>query len=105
MIWNVPQILKSILAPQNALSFLNGQPRLEAGDIVVLGTPGGTVITSRSHALVDVLEDLVFWWDARDWHDAFFSNDIPLYLHHGDEVFYWAEGLGYQHLRLRRVDH
>ena len=38
-----------------------------------------------------------------DWHNVFFDKNAGLYLHDGDEVFFWAEGLGFQHQKIRRV--
>ena len=104
LIWNIPQILRSILAPDSALQFMEGIPRLEPGDIISLGTPGGAVITAKPYQLFNILEKMVFWWDPVDWHNAFFGDDGGLYLHHGDELFFWAEGLGFQHHRIRRMD-
>ena len=104
LIWNIPQILRSILAPDSALKFMEGTPQLEPGDIISLGTPGGTVITAKSYQLFNILEKMVFWWDPVDWHDAFFGEGGGLYLRHGDELFFWAEGLGFQHHRIRRID-
>jgi 2-keto-4-pentenoate hydratase/2-oxohepta-3-ene-1,7-dioic acid hydratase in catechol pathway len=101
MLWSVPAILRAILEPGSALSFLEGGPRLERGDVVSLGTPGGTVITSVPHRLADIAEDLVFWRSPRDWHDSLIARTGHLYLRHGDEVFYWAEGLGFQRLAVQ----
>ena len=104
LIWSVPQIVRSILAPGNALGFMSEPPRLEPGDIICLGTPGGVVITSKSAFLFAVLRRALFWWDAERWHDKFFANDAGLYLHPGDEVFFWAEGLGFQRQQVRRLE-
>jgi hypothetical protein len=38
-----------------------------------------------------------------DWHDFFFDSDAELYLNPGDEIFLWAQGLGYQRHVVRRV--
>jgi hypothetical protein len=45
---------------------------------------------------VGVLDFLLFWWRPHDFHDAFFEPDGELYLRHGDQLFLWGEGLGYQ---------
>lgn len=96
MIWSVPQILRSILAPRNALAFL-GDIRLERGDIVALGTPGGVVLTAPSRTIATLGRTALFWRGPRDWHDAFFEPDAGRYLNPGDELLLWAEGLGLQH--------
>jgi 2-keto-4-pentenoate hydratase/2-oxohepta-3-ene-1,7-dioic acid hydratase in catechol pathway len=100
LIWAIPQLIRSILAPDNALRFFEDPVRLEPGDLICLGTPGGTVITVKPYTLFDTLEDVVFWWRPKDWHDMFFEADAGLYLHPGDELFLWAEGLGFQRLRI-----
>ena len=101
LVWNAAQIIRSILAPKNALEFLGEKRLLEQGDIISLGTPGGVVITSSVPANVfDTLEDVFFWRKPLDWHDTFFSGKEHLYLRHGDELFLWAEGLGFQRLRV-----
>ena len=102
-IWTVPQIIRAILAPDNALKPTEEPARLEPGDILCLGTPGGTVITSKPQRVLDLAGKLLFWWKPTDWHDAFFDKDTALYLRHGDEVFLWAEGLGYQRQPIRRI--
>ena len=102
--WNIPQIIRSIVEPGGALSFMDDPVRIEAGDIICLGTPGGTVITSQSHGLLDFLERLIFFWRPINWHDAFFKKDANLYLRTGDRLFLWAEGLGYQLLNVREVE-
>jgi len=104
LIWSIPQIIRSILEPNSALAFTEGKPCLEPGDIICLGTPGGTVITGKSGRMVSLLRKVLFWWDSLDWHDAFFDKSAGLYLHDGDEVFFWAEGLGFQHQEIRRVE-
>jgi len=103
LIWNLPQIVRSILTPDvNALRFGDFVPRLEAGDVICLGTPGGVVITSMPQGQFSLLEALLFWMKPSDWHDAFFRRTRGYYLRQGDQVFYWAEGLGYQ---LQRIYH
>lgn len=104
LIWNITRIIRSILEPNGALEFMEGPPRLEPGDIICLGTPGGTVITGKSRRMVSLLRKVLFWWDPLDWHDAFFDKNAGLYLHDGDEVFFWAEGLGFQYQEIRRVN-
>ena len=96
MIWTIPQIIRSALAPDNALDFMTAPRTLHPGDIISLGTPGGTVITAKSKTVVDLADALLFWWKPLDWHDAFFGGTEALYLNPGDEVFFWAEDLGYQ---------
>ena len=96
MIWTIPQIIRSSLAPDNALDFMPAPRTLHPGDIISLGTPGGTVITTKSKTVVDWADALLFWWEPLDWHDAFFGGTQALYLNPGDEVFFWAEDLGYQ---------
>jgi 2-keto-4-pentenoate hydratase/2-oxohepta-3-ene-1,7-dioic acid hydratase in catechol pathway len=103
MIWGVPDIIRSILAPDSALRDGDREMVLEPGDVIALGTPGGTVITSRPSALLETAEDVLFWWDPIDWHDAFFNRNKALYLRPGDEVFFWSEGLGCQRLVIRRM--
>ena len=104
MIWTIPQIIRSTLAPDNALDFQPGPRTLYPGDIISLGTPGGTVITVKSKAVVDFADALFFWWEPMDWHDAFFGGTEAKYLHPGDEVFFWAEDLGYQQHRMAPFD-
>jgi len=96
MLWTIPQIIRSTLAPDNALDFMPAPRALYPGDIISLGTPGGTVITAKSQAVVDLADALLFWWEPLDWHDAFFGGTEAMYLNPGDEVFFWAEDLGYQ---------
>jgi 2-keto-4-pentenoate hydratase/2-oxohepta-3-ene-1,7-dioic acid hydratase in catechol pathway len=104
LIWNITRIIRSILEPNSALEFMEGAPRLEPGDIICLGTPGGTVITGKSQRMVSLLRKVLFWWDPMDWHNVFFDKNAGLFLHDGDEVFFWAEGLGFQHQKVRRVN-
>ena len=96
MLWTIPQIIRSALAPNNALDFLPPPRILHPGDIISLGTPGGTVITVKPKAVVDLADALLFWWEPLDWHDAFFGGSTAMYLNPGDEVFFWAQNLGYQ---------
>lgn len=101
LIWGVPQILRSILDPEgNALGFLGEGLRLEPGDIVSLGTPGGTVITSRPEWMLSVLSKVLFWKSPLDWHDLFFDREADKYLLPGDRLFLWVHGLGYQLLTI-----
>ena len=105
LIWSIPQIIRSILTPdQNALAFLDPPAALCRGDIICLGTPGGVVITAKPQAQFAILNALLFWWTPRDWHDAFFARDHGYYLNTGDEVFFWAEGLGFQRGRVEREE-
>ena len=95
--------LSTIVGEHSTLGFVPGGARLDPGDVVCLGTPGGTVITSRPQRLIDLLGVVLFWLGPLDWHDLFFGNSRN-YLHNGDEVFFWAEGLGFQRHSIRRVD-
>ena len=101
LLWNVPAIVRGILSPGSALHFEEGSRKLERGDVVALGTPGGIVLTARHHSFYRMLGKVLFWWSAIDWHDAFFGKDLALYLREGDRTFFWAEGLGYQNLLVR----
>lgn len=102
MLWSVPSLLRAALDPKGALTF-PGERKLEAGDVLALGTPGGIVLTVANRRLYDWLDFFLFWWDARDWHDAFFGRDQGMYLCDGDRVFLWAEGLGCQDLLVEAV--
>ena len=93
-----------MLAPDNALDFLPSPRLLHPGDIISLGTPGGAVITVKPKAVVDLANALLFWWEPLDWHDAFFGGTAAMYLHPGDEVFFWAENLGYQRHLIKPFD-
>jgi hypothetical protein len=105
LIWGVPDVVRSILDPEdNALHFADAPARLERGDMICLGTPGGVVITSKPQRIMDILDTLLFWWRPKDWHDAFFDPDRNLYLHDGDRLFLWAEGLGFQLHEIARQD-
>lgn len=101
LVWDVPTIVRSILAEGSVIPFPDGKPRIAAGDVICLGTPGGTVITAPR--IPRVVRWALFWWDDEHWHDAFFGKNAHLYLHDGDVVFQWAEGLGYQSHRLERA--
>lgn len=104
LIWQVPDLIRSLLAPDSALDIGGPQARLRPGDIIATGTPGGTVITASSQAFYKATSTMLFWWDADQWHDKFFGKDEELYLHPGDEVFFWAEGLGCQQLDIQRTE-
>jgi len=104
MLWTIPQIIRSTLAPDNALDFQPGPRTLYPGDIISLGTPGGTVITVKSKAVVDFADALLFWWEPLDWHDAFFGGSQAMYLNPGDHVYFWAQDLGYQRHRMAPFD-
>jgi 2-keto-4-pentenoate hydratase/2-oxohepta-3-ene-1,7-dioic acid hydratase in catechol pathway len=101
MYWGVPQIIRSIVQSDSALAFVEDLDRLERGDVILLGTPGGTVITSKPPRLVDWLQETLTFMDTRDWHDMFFRGSNHMYLHEGDQVFMWADGLGFQLLTVR----
>lgn len=103
MLWTVPQILRGTLDPKSALAFTGGERQLHAGDVISLGTPGGIVLTVGDRGLYRFLDFVLFWWDAIDWHDGFFGKDQQLYLHDGDRLFLWAEGLGCQVLPVQSV--
>ena len=104
LIWDPPAVLRAILLPNSALRQASEERRLEAGDIVALGTPGGIALTVNRSRGLDFLQKVLFWWDAIDWHDAFFGRDRSNYLQPGDEVFLWGEGLGYQHGSIQRFE-
>jgi hypothetical protein len=71
--------------------------------VIALGTPGGITLTVRGRSFYRFLGFLLFWWDARDWHDAFFGKDVANYLHQGDRLFQWGEGLGCQRMLIRSI--
>jgi 2-keto-4-pentenoate hydratase/2-oxohepta-3-ene-1,7-dioic acid hydratase in catechol pathway len=102
LLWRVPQIVRAALDPEQALASTPDATILNAGDVIALGTPGGVTLTVRGRSFYRILGMLMFWWNARDWHDAFFAN-IADYLHAGDRLFQWGEGLGCQSMAIRRV--
>jgi 2-keto-4-pentenoate hydratase/2-oxohepta-3-ene-1,7-dioic acid hydratase in catechol pathway len=102
-LWTVPQILRAALDPKQALASTPASDRLYRGDVIALGTPGGITLTVRGRTFYRILGKVLFWWNARDWHDAFFGKDVANYLHQGDRLFLWGEGLGCQNLAIRRV--
>ena len=71
--------------------------------MIALGTPGGITLTVRGRGMIRFLNKVLFWWNALDWHDAFFGKDVANYLHEGDALFLWGEGLGCQRLAIRRI--
>ena len=103
MLWRIPQIVRAALDPAGALAPTHDAAKLQAGDVIALGTPGGITLTVRHRSLLRFLGHVLFWWDARDWHDAFFRKDIANYLYDGDALFLWGEGLGCQRLAVRRI--
>jgi 2-keto-4-pentenoate hydratase/2-oxohepta-3-ene-1,7-dioic acid hydratase in catechol pathway len=103
MVWHVPQIVRAALDPGGALAPTHDATRLQPGDVIALGTPGGITLTVSGRAFYRFLGSILFWWDALDWHDAFFGKDVANYLHHGDRLFLWGEGLGCQHLTIRQI--
>lgn len=103
LVWDVPAVLRSILSPGGALDLGPGPPRLERGDVIALGTPGGVALTVNRTRGLDMLDRLLFWWSPLDWHNAFFNRGKKNYLHEGDEVFLWGEGLGYQRLAVHQL--
>ncbi len=62
------------------------------------------MITVKSKTVVDLADALLFWWEPMDRHDAFYGATEAMYLKPGDEVFYWAEDLGYQQHRIVPFD-
>lgn len=103
MLWRLPQIVRAALDPDGALAPTHDATKLQAGDVIALGTPGGIALTVRGRARIRFLNKLLFWWNALDWHDAFFGKDVANYLHEGDTLFLWGEGLGCQRLSIRRI--
>ncbi|MBW2476052.1 MAG: fumarylacetoacetate hydrolase family protein [Deltaproteobacteria bacterium] len=105
LVWDVPAIVRSLLDPAgNALAFSGTYPVLNAGDLIALGTPGGTVISAKPWWLLPIAEDLLFWKDPEDFYKMFFAPAENNYLYPGDELFLWGEGLGYQHHRVVRPE-
>jgi 2-keto-4-pentenoate hydratase/2-oxohepta-3-ene-1,7-dioic acid hydratase in catechol pathway len=103
LIWDIPTILRSLLDPaENALAFTGEAPVLYAGDLVSLGTPGGTVISAKPWWLLPFAENLLFWKTPVDFYRMFFAPTEGDYLYPGDELFLWGEGLGYQLLRIEK---
>lgn len=102
LLWRVPQIIRASLDPTQALASTPNATVLHPGDVIALGTPGGIALTVRGRSFYRLLGHLLFWWDARDWHDAFFRN-VGDYLHQGDRLFLWGEGLGCQSITIRRI--
>lgn len=100
LIWSLPDIIRSILAPDSALEFYSKDLEIKKGDIISLGTPGGTVITVKAPKVFRIVEDLAIWLDPIDWHNLFFKGDAELYLEANDSIFMWATGLGYQQVNL-----
>lgn len=104
LLWTPPQILRATLSPISALRYATDERVLHAGDVIALGTPGGIALTVNRGRMLRVLDKVLFWWDAIDWHDAFFGRDRENYLQEGDEVFLWGEGLGYQRSPIKRLE-
>jgi 2-keto-4-pentenoate hydratase/2-oxohepta-3-ene-1,7-dioic acid hydratase in catechol pathway len=103
MLWHIPEIVRAALDPDGALASTHDATVLQAGDVIALGTPGGIALTVRRRGLIRFLNKVLFWWSALDWHDAFFGKDVANYLHEGDALFLWGEGLGCQRLAIRRI--
>ena len=103
MLWRIPQIVRAALDPDGALAPTHDASVLQPGDVIALGTPGGITLTVKGRGLIRVLNKLFFWWNARDWHDAFFGRSVASYLHDGDALFLWGEGLGCQRLAIRSL--
>jgi len=103
LLWHVPRILRAALDPSQALASTPNATVLHPGDVIALGTPGGITLTVSGRAFYRFLDPILFWWNARDWHDAFFGKDVANYLHQGDRLLLWGEGLGCQRLTIRRI--
>ena len=78
MLWRIPQIVRAALDPDGALAPTHDATKLQPGDVIALGTPGGITLTVRKRGLIRFLNRVFFWWNARDWHDAFFRNDVVI---------------------------
>lgn len=102
--WDVPAIVRSILATDGVLRVAGTPPVIEPGDVLCLGTPGGTVITARSQGLFEFLAFFMSTWTPFDWHDLMFEDDAGLYLLPGDRLLLWAENLGVQLHEIRIED-
>lgn len=103
MLWGIPEIVRAALDPAGALAPAHDVKELQPGDVLALGTPGGITLTVGNRRWIRFMNHVLFWWDARDWHDAFFEKDIANYLHEGDALFLWGEGLGCQRLSVRKI--
>jgi hypothetical protein len=103
MLCRIPQIVRAALDPDSALAPTPDAAKLQPGDVIALGTPGGIILTVKNRSMIRFLNKVFFWWNARDWHDRFFGRDIANYLHEGDKLFLWGEGLGCQRLTIRRI--
>ena len=103
LIWSLPDIVRSILAPESALEFIDTALTIKQGDIISLGTPGGTVITVKAPKVFRIVEDIAVWLDPIDWHNLFFKGDAQLYLEGNDSIFIWGTGLGFQHVELSDI--
>ena len=103
MLWDLPQIIHSILNPDsNALGFDPHNLQLNTGDIIMLGTPGGTILTGKPQWMVNLLLKVFFWRTPKKWHDWLFERTHSYYLYEGDEVFLYADHLGYQLHRMEK---
>ena len=103
MLWRIPQIVRAALDPDGALAPAHDVTKLQPGDVIALGTPGGITLTVGNRRLIRFMNKILFWWKARDWHDAFFRKNVANYLHTGDALFLWGEGLGFQRLLIRSI--
>lgn len=101
LIWSLSDIIRSILSPSSALQFYDKSLEIKKGDIISLGTPGGTVITVKSPKVFRIVEDIAVWLDPIDWHNLFFKGDKQLYMENNDSTFMWATGLGFQKVILK----
>ena len=63
---------------------------LQAGDLIAPETPGGIALTVRNRRLYRWRTRLLFWWNARDWHDVFSRPAMPIYLH--ERLSAWVRG-------------
>jgi 2-keto-4-pentenoate hydratase/2-oxohepta-3-ene-1,7-dioic acid hydratase in catechol pathway len=103
LLWRIPEIVRAALDPAAALAETPEASALQPGDVIALGTPGGITLTVQGRGLIRALNKILFWWNARDWHDAFFGRSIANYLHEGDALFVWGDFLGYQRLDIHRI--
>ena len=104
IIWGIPEIVRSILQPNNALEFYAKPINIKQGDIISLGTPGGTVISVKRPNLFRIVEDIALWMKPIEWHGLFFKKDAKLYLEENDTIFIWATRLGFQQITLKEME-
>ena len=56
LVWSVPAIVRSILAPDSVIPFPGGEARISPGDVLCLGTPGGNGHHGSEPACVRALD-------------------------------------------------